>query len=110
MIGRLSDFGSTLLVFKIDRLNSALQNHFKRMCGEDPSIDIRMWRLTKRNLRYFVADKFTQRIADKFVAPMDMVMAYDFNEFWNIFNKLINFDHSTLVRIGFNIFDEDGDK
>lgn len=41
---------------------------------------------------------------------MDMVMAYDFNEFWNIFNKLINFDHSTLVRIGFNIFDEDGDK
>ena len=57
-----------------------------------------------------MAENFSMRIAEKFTAPLDMLIPYDYNEFWNTFNKLINLERTTLFKIAFNIYDEDEDK
>ena len=104
------DQENSLFVTKIDRSNQDLQTHFKNLWGELKESDIRLYRLTKRTLRSFLTEKFSARIADKFTAPLDMIIPFDYNEFCYTFNKLVNLERTTLFKIAFNIYDWDEDK
>lgn len=66
-------------------------------------------KLTKEKFEQFLSQKFTKYIAHKFLEPLELHISFSFEEFCDLFERLINYGKDTLLKIVFKIFDYDTD-